>query len=103
VTALPFHKTGTVPEAILTAVIPPPGADAPDRARRPVIVTAIATLTVIPTLAVIPERCPFATTVCGSVAPPLTEVAPGHVVACHYVDQAERFRVAAAEPGTWAC
>jgi hypothetical protein len=26
----------------------------------------------------------------------------GHVVACHYTDQAERFRMLAAAPETWA-
>jgi peptide/nickel transport system ATP-binding protein len=47
-------------------------------------------------------RCPFATALCGNMAPPLVEVATGHLVACHYVDQADRFRTLAAEPRTWA-
>jgi oligopeptide/dipeptide ABC transporter ATP-binding protein len=46
-------------------------------------------------------RCPFATSFCTTAVPPLVEVAPGHVVACHYVDQAEHFRERAAEPLTW--
>jgi oligopeptide/dipeptide ABC transporter ATP-binding protein len=47
------------------------------------------------------ERCPFATALCEDAAPPLVEVTPGHVVACHYVDQAESFRERAADPATW--
>jgi len=35
------------------------------------------------------------------MAPPVVQVSPGHVVACHYVDQAERFRERAADPATW--
>jgi len=46
-------------------------------------------------------RCPFATALCADVVPPLVMVAPGHVVACHYVDQAESFRERAADPATW--
>ncbi len=46
------------------------------------------------------DRCPFATARCAET-PPYTEVEPGHVVACHYVDRAERFREAAQDPQTW--
>ncbi|MEO9191299.1 MAG: ABC transporter ATP-binding protein [Acetobacteraceae bacterium] len=46
-------------------------------------------------------RCPFATTRCTTEVPELLEVAPGHVVACHYVDRAEEFRARAADPATW--
>jgi len=46
-------------------------------------------------------RCPFATSLCADTVPPLAQVAPGHVVACHHVDQAERFRERAADPATW--
>jgi peptide/nickel transport system ATP-binding protein len=45
-------------------------------------------------------RCPFATALCAN-PPPLVEVAPGHVVACHHTDQADRFRALAADPATW--
>ena len=45
-------------------------------------------------------RCPFATARCGT-PPPLIEVAPGHVVACHHIDQVARFRERAADPETW--
>ena len=47
------------------------------------------------------ERCPFATAVCAKETPPLMEVAPGHVAACHYLDKAEIFRERAREPATW--
>lgn len=35
-------------------------------------------------------RCPLATDVCKSVAPEWTELTPGHHVACHHVDEAQR-------------
>ena len=47
------------------------------------------------------ERCPFATALCTEETPPLIEVAPGHVAACHHVDEAEGFRDRAREPATW--
>lgn len=47
------------------------------------------------------QRCPFATARCAEQAPPLIEVAPGHVVACHHVDRAESFRARARDPATW--
>src|SRR6185437_11066174 len=47
------------------------------------------------------QRCPFATERCAAETPPLIEVAPGHVVACHYVDRAETFRERARDPATW--
>ena len=46
-------------------------------------------------------RCPFATELCATAAPPLVEVGPGHSVACHYIDQAEMFRERTADPATW--
>ena len=46
-------------------------------------------------------RCPFATDTCRTVAPPSVEVSPGHFSACHYTDQAESFRVRAAEQERW--
>ncbi len=33
-------------------------------------------------------RCPYATSICPEKMPELTEVAPGHLVACHHVDRA---------------
>lgn len=48
------------------------------------------------------DRCPFATERCAIEAPPLHEVGPGHVAACHYVERAEEFRKEAARPKTWA-
>ncbi|MFC1458625.1 ABC transporter ATP-binding protein [Microvirga arabica] len=47
------------------------------------------------------ERCPFATAYCARVEPPLLEVAPGHVAACHYADRAAEFRIQAQDPDTW--
>ena len=47
------------------------------------------------------ERCPFATQHCVKVVPPLHQVAPGHVAACHYVDRAAEFRALAEIPDTW--
>ena len=32
-------------------------------------------------------RCPYADTICRQVDPPLTEIAPGHLVACHFVEK----------------
>ncbi len=32
-------------------------------------------------------RCPYAEKVCSEVVPPLEEIAPGHVVACHFVSK----------------
>jgi peptide/nickel transport system ATP-binding protein len=46
-------------------------------------------------------RCPFVTSLCADVVPPLIEVTPGHVVACHHVGHAESFRERAADPATW--
>src|SRR5262249_46159636 len=46
-------------------------------------------------------RCPFATSRCASETPPLVEVAPGHLAACHYADQATELRTAARNPTTW--
>ncbi|MCB1547204.1 MAG: ABC transporter ATP-binding protein, partial [Hyphomicrobiaceae bacterium] len=47
------------------------------------------------------SRCPFATDECRKAEPPMREVQPGHVAACHHLDQVERFRREAAEPDTW--
>ena len=47
------------------------------------------------------QRCPFATSRCAEETPPLIEVAPGHVAACHHVDKAASFRERAADPATW--
>jgi oligopeptide/dipeptide ABC transporter ATP-binding protein len=46
-------------------------------------------------------RCPFATDRCRHDIPPLIEVAPGHVSACHFPERAEEFRRRAADPSTW--
>src|SRR5260370_35768780 len=46
------------------------------------------------------QRSPFATARRAAETPALTAVAPGHVVACHYVDQAASFRERARDPAT---
>jgi peptide/nickel transport system ATP-binding protein len=45
-------------------------------------------------------RCPFARAQCGT-PPPLSEKQPGHFAACHFADEAARFRVAARDAATW--
>jgi oligopeptide/dipeptide ABC transporter ATP-binding protein len=32
-------------------------------------------------------RCPYAEKICTEVNPPLEEIAPGHLVACHFVEK----------------
>ncbi len=46
-------------------------------------------------------RCPFATSRCRDEVPPLVEVSPGHLAACHYADRAAQFREQASDPATW--
>jgi oligopeptide/dipeptide ABC transporter ATP-binding protein len=46
-------------------------------------------------------RCPFATSRCTNEVPPLIEVSPGHLAACHYADRAPQFRDQARDPATW--
>lgn len=48
------------------------------------------------------SRCPFSTDRCLEEDPPLIEVGPGRRSACHYPDEAERFREEAAELSTWS-
>lgn len=38
-------------------------------------------------------RCPYATDVCRSVLPEMSEVAPGHQVRCHHADPTDRARM----------
>ncbi len=47
------------------------------------------------------DRCPFATDVCKKVTPDLSEVSEGHLVACHYTDKVDEFRIKAKENSTW--
>ncbi|WP_170789121.1 ABC transporter ATP-binding protein [Ruegeria lacuscaerulensis] len=46
-------------------------------------------------------RCPFATELCRSTEPPLTEAAADHHVACHRADEAATLREVALDPATW--
>ena len=47
------------------------------------------------------ERCPFAKEPCLQTAPPDREIEPGHLVKCHFADQAEDFRRASREGDIW--
>lgn len=47
-------------------------------------------------------RCPFSTRQCEEVDPPLVELEPGHLAACHYADRAPEMRAAAADPARWS-
>ncbi|MGE0311452.1 MAG: ABC transporter ATP-binding protein [Lautropia sp.] len=46
-------------------------------------------------------RCPFATDLCRTDAPPLVAVGPDHVAACHYVERVAEFRRLSRDPATW--
>ena len=46
-------------------------------------------------------RCPFATDICRQNEPELSEVAPGHLAACHHTDTAKDMRTRAALVETW--
>ena len=46
-------------------------------------------------------RCPFVVSECRETTPPLHEVAPEHLVACHRTDIAEEMRARAAKRATW--
>lgn len=47
------------------------------------------------------DRCPFVTDLCKEVTPELVDVSEGHLVACHYTDKVEEFRIKAKENKTW--
>jgi peptide/nickel transport system ATP-binding protein len=47
------------------------------------------------------ERCPFAEEICASSAPGLTQVAEGHLSACHFPDRVDEFRTASEKRDTW--
>jgi peptide/nickel transport system ATP-binding protein len=47
------------------------------------------------------DRCPFAAARCYTEAPPLVEVAPGHLAACHFADRAAEFRARTRHVETW--
>ncbi|GAA0356113.1 ABC transporter ATP-binding protein [Bacillus horti] len=47
------------------------------------------------------ERCPFATDRCREEAPELHQVEEEHSVACHYIDEVERFRAEAKKRESW--
>lgn len=47
------------------------------------------------------DRCPFATDLCRTEAPPLTEVEDDHLVACHYTEKVEEFRTETKKNETW--
>ena len=47
------------------------------------------------------ERCPFAVEPCRRERPALRRIGPGHVAACHRIDEAPMMRRQAAEKETW--
>jgi oligopeptide/dipeptide ABC transporter ATP-binding protein len=47
------------------------------------------------------NRCPFVTDLCREEEPPLLEVNPTHVAACHYIDRAPEIRHQARQAETW--
>src|SRR5690625_3625481 len=47
------------------------------------------------------DRCPFATDLCKTEAPPLTEVGENHLVSCHYTEKVEEFREETKKNETW--
>ncbi|SDY97295.1 ABC transporter ATP-binding protein [Tindallia californiensis] len=46
-------------------------------------------------------RCPFRTEICMEEQPPLEEVAPNHLSACHHNKEVERFREESQKRETW--
>jgi oligopeptide/dipeptide ABC transporter ATP-binding protein len=46
-------------------------------------------------------RCPFAQEICRQRAPVPTEVAEGHVAACHFTAESEKFRRLGRQAATW--
>lgn len=47
-------------------------------------------------------RCPFSLDICSAQEPPVTEVSPGHQVACHRMNDADEIREMAAMEETWS-
>lgn len=47
------------------------------------------------------ERCPFAQERCRRCDPPEREIEPGHLVKCHFTDQAAEFRRQSREENIW--
>ena len=46
-------------------------------------------------------RCPFATEICWSEDPPLLEVEPSHLAACHHLDRIDEIREKASQMEIW--
>jgi oligopeptide/dipeptide ABC transporter ATP-binding protein len=47
------------------------------------------------------DRCPFQRPICGEIAPPDVEIAPGHVAKCHFAHQADELRYLSTKEATW--
>ena len=57
------------------------------RREREVLKGEVPSLTSLPTGCVFHDRCQYATAKCSAEEPELREVAPGHLVACHYANE----------------
>ena len=76
-------------EALLNAV---PIADPARGRRQPVISGEIPSAAAPPPGCHFHPRCPYARAVCAAEIPPLAEVAPGHLSACHFSAEVGRYR-----------
>jgi oligopeptide transport system ATP-binding protein len=79
--------------ALLAAIPPPPGVEAPP----PLVLRDAPSAGTLPTGCRFHPRCPLGRReLCQTVEPPLQEVASGHTVACHFPQSAESLLVEAA-------
>ncbi len=76
-------------EALLNAV---PIADPTRTRRQPLISGEIPSAAAPPPGCHFHPRCPYARALCAVDAPPLAEVAPGHLSSCHFSSEVGRYR-----------
>jgi peptide/nickel transport system ATP-binding protein len=79
-----FNPKHPYTEALLSAV---PKADPDAPSRRIVLEGEVPDPSNPPPGCAFHPRCPYATDRCKVEAPPLREVAAGHLAACHYADE----------------